>query len=209
MSWTYLQVIGGGKERNIDPPSVLADETRWSAVSLHIRPFDCKAWSVSRHCRIFDRNDLVEVTFHHPCAICPLIQSSTKKGRVELFANGRILWALHVGVVDATARIVIITCVLSNVSYLCPACRVVSRQLHQTSGTKIESAMFIARMGDSLDSKRNTVICSSPIASSYGMFMLRLSYVLHWLDRYRFGGTVSVIAPSAVIVGGMYAVGEN
>ena len=49
-----------------------------------------------------------------------LVQGLTSKGWVELFANGWAWWASHTGVVGVTAGMGIITCILCNVSPLCP-----------------------------------------------------------------------------------------
>ena len=48
-----------------------------------------------------------------------LVQGLTRKGWVELFANGWAWWASHTGVVGVTAGMGIITCILCNVSPLC------------------------------------------------------------------------------------------
>ena len=45
-----------------------------------------------------------------------LVQGLTRKGWVELFANGWAWWASHTGVVGVTAGMGIITCILCNVS---------------------------------------------------------------------------------------------
>lgn len=45
-----------------------------------------------------------------------LVQALTKKGWVELFANGWAWWARHTGIIGATAGMGIITCILCNVS---------------------------------------------------------------------------------------------
>jgi len=47
-----------------------------------------------------------------------LVQGLTRKGWVELFANGWAWWASHTGVVGATAGMGIIACILCNVSTL-------------------------------------------------------------------------------------------
>ena len=47
-----------------------------------------------------------------------LVQGLTRKGWVELFANGWAWWASHTGVVGVTAGMGIITCILCNVSPL-------------------------------------------------------------------------------------------
>ena len=47
-----------------------------------------------------------------------LVQGLTKKGWVELFANGWAWWARHTGVVGVTAGMGIIVCILCNVSNL-------------------------------------------------------------------------------------------
>jgi len=48
-----------------------------------------------------------------------LVQGLTRKGWVELFANGWAWWASHTGVVGVTAGMGIIACILCNVSSLC------------------------------------------------------------------------------------------
>jgi Na+/H+ antiporter NhaD/arsenite permease-like protein len=47
-----------------------------------------------------------------------LVQALTRKGWVELFANGWAWWARNTGVIGATAGMGIITCILCNVSYI-------------------------------------------------------------------------------------------
>jgi len=54
-----------------------------------------------------------------------LVQALTRKGWVELFANGWAWWASHTGVVGVTAGMGIIACILCNVSAL-PASRVIT-----------------------------------------------------------------------------------
>jgi len=49
-----------------------------------------------------------------------LVQALTRKGWVELFANGWAWWAKRTGVIGATAGMGIITCILCNVSYPLP-----------------------------------------------------------------------------------------
>ena len=49
-----------------------------------------------------------------------LVQGLTRRGWVELFANGWAWWASHTGVIGITAGMGIVTCILCNVSPLCP-----------------------------------------------------------------------------------------
>jgi len=146
-----------------------------------------------------------------------LVQGLTRKGWVELFANGWAWWAAHTGVVGATAGMGIIACILCNIC-----------------GTNIGATIFaarvlevwIARMGDSIDPKqRDAAIYSLAIASNYGAFTFTVCASLAgllWRDILRQKGihvrqwqfcklnlplaVVSMVASCAVLVGEVYVV---
>jgi len=149
-----------------------------------------------------------------------LVQGLTKKGWVELFANGWAWWASHTGVIGVTAGMGIIACILCNIC-----------------GTNIGATIFaarvlevwIARMGDSIDPKqRDAAIYSLAIASNYGAFTFTVCASLAgllWRDILKQKGiqvrqwqfcklnlplvVVSMVASCAVLIGEMYVVHKN
>jgi len=146
-----------------------------------------------------------------------LVQGLTRKGWVELFANGWAWWARNTGIVGVTAGMGIIACILCNIC-----------------GTNIGATIFaarvlevwIARMGDSIDPKqRDAAIYSLALASNYGAFSLTVCASLAgllWRDILRQKGihvrqwqfcklnlplvVVSMVASSAALVGEVYVV---
>ncbi|KAF9646199.1 hypothetical protein BDM02DRAFT_3156650 [Thelephora ganbajun] len=149
-----------------------------------------------------------------------LVQGLTRKGWVELFANGWAWWARNTGVVGVTAGMGIIACILCNIC-----------------GTNIGATIFaarvlevwIARMGNTLDPKqRDAAIYSLAIASNYGAFTFTICASLAgllWRDILKQKGInvrqwqfcklnlplviVSMVASSAVLIGEMYVVHKN
>jgi len=70
-----------------------------------------------------------------------LVQGLTRKGWVELFANGWAWWASRTGVVGVTAGMGIITCILCNVGRLC---------LHSSHYLTVVLDMWNQHRGDNL-----------------------------------------------------------
>jgi len=149
-----------------------------------------------------------------------LVQGLTRKGWVELFANGWAWWARNTGVVGVTAGMGIIVCIL---------CNICGTNIGATIFTARVLEVWIARMGDSIDPRqRDAAIYTLAIGSNYGAFSLTVCASLAgllWRDILRQKGVhvgrwqfckinlplvvVSMVASSAVIIAEMYVVHKN
>ena len=116
-----------------------------------------------------------------------LVQGLTRKGWVELFANGWGWWASHTGVVGVTAGMGIIACILCNVSRpSCSShhCLTPSRYVEPMLGRRSlspESSKFGLPGWETLSTRNNVMLLFTRSQSLPTMGRSRLLYVPRWL----------------------------